>query len=81
VQVQHLERIGPQVAANIDPGVPHHPLGVSTALLGATHSRVIDQDLTHDARHEGEQMRTVDDLGLRSVEQLDERLVDERRRL
>jgi hypothetical protein len=42
---------------------------------------MIDQHLTHHARHERQKVRPVLDIQFRLVEQLEERFVDERRGL
>jgi hypothetical protein len=42
---------------------------------------MIDQHLPHDARHQRQKVRTIRQLRLRTLKQLDERFIDECRRL
>jgi hypothetical protein len=81
VEIQYVELLGPAVVPDLHVRIPWHARLAAATFAGASHSRVVDQHLAHHARHEREKVRAVSDVGRGIVEQLDERLIDQRCRL
>jgi hypothetical protein len=78
VQVEQLERLGPVIAGDFYVCVPRDASFTSATFRRAAPTCVVDQHLPHRPRHECQKMRSVRDVRLGTLKQLDERLVDQR---
>jgi hypothetical protein len=77
VHLKDPQAAGTVVAVDFDIGVPRD-LASSTALGGSDGTGMVDQDLTHNARHEGQEVSASREVGRRVLEEANKGFVDQR---
>ena len=70
--------LGRILAGDLDARLPGNTFLAAASFGGDVRPRVIDQDLSHHPRHQGQEVHAMRDLRLAVLKQLEKRFVHER---